>query len=105
MEHCFVFAQEPTWQLHRWKSDAEFMYCCSANGRLNLLVLCNRTYAEFCGVRLVAAPKPVVRCEISASGGQLRVVSSEGDISVSQPLGQSLETGETIPQTTGPVDR
>jgi hypothetical protein len=98
-EHCFIFAQDESWSFHEWKSDAEFLYCCSANGKLNLLVFCNGTYVEFRGNRIISSPKRALRCEIIYSDGKTQVFCSEDDILVSQEeMNKSFEAGETIPQ-------
>ena len=98
-EHCFIFAQDKSWTFHEWKSDAEFLYCCSTNGKLNLLVFCNGTHVEFRGNRIVSSPKRALRCEIIYSHGKTQVVCSEDDILVSQEgMNKSFEAGETIPQ-------
>jgi hypothetical protein len=98
-EHCFIFAQDKSWTFHEWKSDAEFMYLCSTNGKLNLLVFCNGTHVEFRGNRIVSSPKRALRCEIIYSGGKTQVVCSEDDILVSQEgMNKSFEAGEAIPR-------
>ena len=98
-EHCFVFAQDESWMSGEWKSDAEFMYCCSTNGKLNLLVFCNGTHVEFRGNRIVSSPKCLLRCEIISSQGKTQVVCSENDILVSQEgMSKSFEAGATVPQ-------
>jgi hypothetical protein len=98
-EHQFVFAEDKSWTFDEWKSDAEFLYCCSNNGKLNLLVFCNGTYVEFRGNRIVSSVKRALRCEIIYSNGKTQVVCSEDDILVSQDgMNKSFEAGETIPQ-------
>jgi len=105
-EHCFIFAQNKSWTFHGWKSDAEFLYCCSSNGKLNLLVFCNGTHVEFRGNRIVSSPKHVLRCEIIYSDGKMQVVCSEDDILVSQEtMRKSFEAGETVPQESDEADR
>jgi hypothetical protein len=105
-EHCFIFAQDKSWTFHEWKSDAEFLYCCSTNGKLNLLVFCNGTHVEFRGNRIVSSPKRALRCEIIYSHGKTQVVCSEDDILVSQEaMNKSFEAGETIPQGSDEVVR
>jgi hypothetical protein len=105
-DHCFIFAHDKTWMFHEWKSDAEFLYSCSANGVLNLLIFCNGTHVEFHGNRIVTSPKRVLRCEIIYSQGKTLVLSSEDNILVSQEgMRKSFETRETAPQKSGEVDR
>jgi len=98
-EHCFIFAQDESWAFHEWKSDAGFLYCCSANGKVNLLVFCNGTHVEFRGNKIVSSPKRVLRCEIIYSHGKTQVVCSEGNILVShEGISKSFEGEETVPQ-------
>jgi hypothetical protein len=98
-EHCFIFANEKKWTCREWNSDAEFLYCCSANGKLNLIVFCNGTYVECRGNRIVSSPRRAVRCEISYFNAKTRVVCSEDDILVSQEgMSKLFEAGQTIPQ-------
>lgn len=105
-DHCFIFAQDKSWTFHEWKSDAEFLYSSSTNGKLNLLIFCNGTHVEFRGNRIVTSPKRALRCEIIYSQGRTQVVCSEDDILVSQEgMGKSFGTGETVPQKSGEADR
>ncbi len=105
-EHCFIFAQDKNWTFHGWKSDAEFMYSCSTNGKFNLLVFCNGTHVELRGDKIVSAPKRVLRCEIIRSLGKTQVVSSEEDILIwHEGMSKSFGTGETVPWKSGEVDR
>jgi hypothetical protein len=97
--HCFIFAQDKSWTSDEWKSDAEFMYSCSINGKLNLLVFCNGTHVEFRGNKLVSSPKCIRHCEIISSHGKTKIVCSDDDIVISQEgLSKSFEAGETVPQ-------
>jgi len=97
--HCFIFAQDKSWTSDEWKSDAEFMYSCSINGKLNLLVFCNGTHVEFRGNKLVSSPKCIHHCEIISSHGKTKIVCSDHDIVISQEgLSKSFEAGETVPQ-------
>jgi hypothetical protein len=66
-EHSFVFADKTgAWTQGSWASDADFLYSQRDRaGRLCLLVLCNGTYAEFEGVRVVSCDRRVSYAEIS----------------------------------------
>jgi hypothetical protein len=98
-EHCFIFAQQKSWAFHEWKSDAEFFYRGSANGKLELLIFCNGTYVEFRGNRIVSSSRRTLRCEIVYSDGNTQVVCSENDIVISQEgMSKSFDAGETIAQ-------
>ena len=105
-EHYFIFAEDKSWTFQEWKSDAELLYCCRTNGKLNLLVFCNGTHVEFRGNRIVSSPKRVFRCEIIYSHGKTQVVCSEDDILVSQVgMNKSFEAGETVPRGSDEADR
>ena len=98
-EHRFIFSQDKSWTFEEWKSDAEFLYCCSTNGKLNLLVFCNGTHVDFRESRIVSSPKRVLRCEIIYSHGKTQVVCSEDDILVSsEGMSKSFESGDAVPR-------
>ncbi|HVB55832.1 MAG TPA: alginate lyase family protein [Candidatus Acidoferrales bacterium] len=105
-EHCFIFAQDKSWTFDEWKSDAEFVYCCSTNGKLNLLVVCNGTHVEFRGNRVVFSPKHVLRCEIIYSQGKIQVICSEDDILVSQEgMSKCFEGGAMVTRQSDEASR
>jgi heparinase II/III-like protein len=96
-DHCFIFAQDKSWAFNEWESDAEFLYYCSANGKLNLLVFCNGTYLAFRENKIVSSPKRARRCEIIYSQGRTQMVCSEDDILVSQEeMKKCFKTGEAV---------
>jgi hypothetical protein len=98
-EHCFVFAQNKRWVFDEWKSDAEFIYFCRSNGKLNLLVFCKGTYLEYCGDLIVSSPKHMLQCEIIHSHGKTQVLCSEDDILFSQEgISKSFENEERVRQ-------
>jgi hypothetical protein len=104
-DHCFLFAQEDSWTYDEWKSDAEFLYSCSTNGKLNLLVFCNGTYVEFCGKRIASSRKRVSRCEIMYCEGKKQVVCPEDDILVSEEeMSKAFESGQTVSRESGEAD-
>ena len=82
-EHYFVFAEEKCWTLHEWKSDSNFLYFHRSDGRLHMLVLCNGSFIEYLGKRIVNTPRPVSRLEIIMSRGNLETSCSDADIRVS----------------------
>jgi heparinase II/III-like protein len=105
-DQCFIFTQEKNWIFEEWKSDAEFLYCCSTNGKFNLLIFCNGTHVEFRGIRIVTSPKRVTRCELTYSQGKTQVFCSEDDALVSQEgMRKLFETGEAVPKGSDEVDR
>ncbi len=105
-QHCLIFGQDKSWTFDEWKSDAEFLYFCSTNGKLNLLVVCNGTHVEFRGDRIVSSPKRVLRCEIIYSHGKTQVVCSEDDILVSQEvMSKCFEAGEMVTRRSDEASR
>lgn len=66
-EEHFVFFSRPglAWVSGSWASDAELLYCVRNNeGRLLGLILCNGSYAEVDGLRIVTCKERVTRCEV-----------------------------------------
>lgn len=65
--HSFVFGGESgAWTQGSWTSDADFLYSHHDRaGRLCCLVLCNGTYADFDGERLVSCDRRVSYAEVS----------------------------------------
>jgi hypothetical protein len=95
--HLFVFSGEKSWTNGEWKSDAEFLHCCSTNGKLSLLVFCNGSYVELGGKSVVSSRKRVIRCEIIHSPGKMQVICSEANIFVSQEgMSTAFDTEETF---------
>jgi hypothetical protein len=104
-DHCLLFAQEDRWTFDQWKSDAEFLYSCSTNGKLDLLVFCNGTYVEFCGKRVVSSLRRMSRCEIMSCNGRMQVVCSENEILVSEEgVIKAFESGQTVSRESGEAD-
>jgi hypothetical protein len=66
-DHGFVFASRTgPWTQGSWTSDADFLYSQQdRQGRLSLFVLCNGTYAEFRGSRVVSCDRRVSYAEIA----------------------------------------
>jgi hypothetical protein len=77
--HMMVFGgREKSWAASSFESDAEFVYWCEArsSGRGNL-ILCNGSYLDAGGKRLISASSPVLRCELAASDQGVDVFSSD----------------------------
>lgn len=96
-EHCFIYAQDKTWTSDEWNSDAEFLYSCSSNGKLNLLVFSNGTHVEFRGNRIFSSPKCALHCEIFSSHGKTKVTCSDDDFVSHEGLDKFFGVGETVP--------
>ncbi len=78
-DHSFVFAEKTgPWTQGSWASDADFLYSQHDRaGRLCLLVICNGTYAEFEGSRVVSCDRPVSYAEVSGAGDRWDIFGSE----------------------------
>jgi hypothetical protein len=101
-EHFFIFAQDKGWAFRDWKSDAEFMYWGSVNGKPDRLVSCKFSYVEFRGTRIISSPKAESHCEIFNSSGKLQVICSQDDIHIAlEDINKAFAPGETIPKQNG----
>jgi uncharacterized heparinase superfamily protein len=104
-EHSFIFSSDENWVYSGWKSDAQFMYSRSHNGELSLLVLCNSTFVEFKGKRIISFPKRLQCCEIVRHQGEPQVLCSEDNILLSEDaLIQLFNTRGVLTRRTGGVD-
>ena len=79
--HNFVFAGETgAWTQGAWSSDADFLYSHHDRaGRLCCLVLCNGTYADFSGERLVTCDERVSYAEASRGNEQWELAGSDAN--------------------------
>jgi hypothetical protein len=78
-EHMFFFAREAgTWALEEWASDASFLWWSFDREReLYSLVLCNGSYAEAGGRRVLSCHKRVGYAEVLSSAAKVDLFSSE----------------------------
>jgi hypothetical protein len=89
-EHSFFFAgQRGPWAAGAWSSDADFLYwsCDRGNGQYTL-VLCNGSYADAGGRRVLTCGEGVGYAEVMTAGAKVEVFSSHPDQVVLQ---QSLD--------------
>jgi Heparinase II/III-like protein len=77
-EDCFFFADTRlSWSLGNWTSDARFLYWSSDRERdVKLLVICDGSYAEVNGVRMLAGEQAVDYAEVIGADGRTEVKSS-----------------------------
>jgi hypothetical protein len=75
----FFFAREAgTWALEEWASDASFLWWSFDREReLYSLVLCNGSYAEAGGRRVLSCHKRVGYAEVLSSAAKVDLFSSE----------------------------
>ncbi len=87
-EHFFFFASSPLWSVAGWVSDAEFL-CFSFNREEEefSLILCNGTYADAGGLRVITSRQRVRYAEISSRAGVVEILSSHPDeVELNRPL-------------------
>jgi hypothetical protein len=87
-EHIFFFASSVPWSVAGWSSDAEFLYCSfDRKQEKSALILCNGTYADAAGRRVLTCRQRVRYAEISSLAGNVEIVSSHpGDVELNRPL-------------------
>jgi heparinase II/III-like protein len=88
-EDCFFFADErAVWSLGNWTSDARFLYwSCDRERDVKMLVICDGTYAEVNGVRLLASEQAVDYAELISADGRTELRSSNPErVSVAASL-------------------
>jgi hypothetical protein len=75
--HLFFLSREKPWQIGRWSSDAEFVYCSVSEGVERYeLILCNGTFVAAAGEDLLRFSAAVSRCEIEVASDGKRVFHS-----------------------------
>jgi hypothetical protein len=76
-EHRFFFAETGTWSLDNWTSDARLLYwSCDRERDVKMLVICEGTYAEVNGARVLVSDQPVDYAEVVSSDGRTELKSS-----------------------------
>jgi hypothetical protein len=80
-EHAFFFAaQQGSWKLDSWGSDAEFLWWRLDRTRDEYtLVLCNGSYVDAGGRRVFTCGKTVSYAEVVSSAGKVELFSSDRD--------------------------
>jgi Heparinase II/III-like protein/Heparinase II/III N-terminus len=78
-DHQFLFPREAgQWSQGSWASDADFLYANhNGAGQLCSLVLCDGTYADFEGSRVVSCDRKVSYAEVTRPNGHWNLLSSE----------------------------
>lgn len=93
-QHDFFFGQGKPWTMGHWKCDAEFFYWMhSEDKKQRMLICCNVTYVEAGGRRIVSSKRALLRCEIIEDEGQVRVVSSDKDVTVDKEAFAMIDAG------------
>jgi hypothetical protein len=80
-EHYFFFADaRATWSQGNWTSDARFLYwSCDRERDVRLLVICEGTYAEVNGARVLASEQVVDYAEVISLDGKTEMHSSNAE--------------------------
>jgi hypothetical protein len=77
--HMIIFGgREKSWAASSFESDAEFVYWCEArsSGEGNL-ILCNGSYLDAGGKRLISSSSGILRCELATSEQGVDVFTSD----------------------------
>lgn len=85
--HTMIFGRSisPAWKHERWKSDAQFLYCCIRNRQLERLIFCEGSFLQFEGESLITRDSVLEWIEWSKTG-PIRIFSSE------ESMGTSINT-------------
>jgi hypothetical protein len=77
-EHCFVFASAGrSWSLGQWTSDAELVYLSLRPEGRRKVILCQGSYIEIGGQRMVYCSRPTAWCEMIEESGRTELHSSD----------------------------
>lgn len=98
-EHSFFFAcPSGPWALGAWASDADFLYFSLDREREQYtLILCNGTYADAGGRRVLTCGKRVSYAEVLSSGIKVDVFSSDPEqVALERPLDRVWADGDLM---------
>jgi hypothetical protein len=81
--HHIIFrqAQKMIWNFGPWASDARFLYFCTKDRRIDHLVFCEGTFAEFKGKRLISHTATLQWLEWMNSAGEQQLACSDESVS------------------------
>jgi hypothetical protein len=88
IEHGIVFSDlGQSWTVGHWASDAELLYYQLNVSGICHIVFCHASYVAWSGQRIISASKKVEKGElIRCSGSQIRLIATEPDIFVLEPI-------------------
>jgi uncharacterized membrane protein len=98
-EHSLFFASQPgPWTLGAWASDAEFLYWSfDVEKEQHTLVVCNGSYADAAGRRVLTCAERVRYAEVLRTGMKTEILSSAPEhVVLEQPLDRLRADGELI---------
>jgi hypothetical protein len=97
--HSFFFGlQADPWTSGCWASDAGFLYCSWDREReLYTLVLCNGSYVDMRGSRVLTCGKRVSYAEVLSAGMKVEIYSSDPEhVNLRQPLDRVFADGNLV---------
>jgi hypothetical protein len=97
--HSFFFGlQADPWTSGCWASDADFLYCSWDREReLYTLVLCNGSYVDMRGSRVLTCGKRVSYAEVLSAGMKVEIYSSDPEhVNLRQPLDRVFADGNLV---------
>ncbi len=101
-KHLVVFSpHRRAWSVAGLSSDADLLCCTVSEGQIEALLLCNGTYVEQAGERLLAASRCVGWCELLRRGSCLELSSPDREAITLQ---SKPEMAETVVGPTGRTD-
>jgi len=99
-EHSFFFAtQQGPWSDGFWASDADFLYWSwDRDAHCYMLVLCNGSYADAGGNRVLNCSRRISYAEVVASAAKVEMFASEPEqVELQRPLDRVLSEGLPVP--------
>ena len=103
-DHFVIFGEpRETWSLDSWSSDAEFVYIGRCGERRHWIV-CNGTYLETAGKKIVSADAAVLRCEILVHEQKVdSFCSTDSAIVMKDAIREVCTTASNVPVSEGTV--
>ena len=101
-KHLVMFGGREAWTSAPWSSDAEFLYVGESGVRRHL-ILCNGSFLEAGGKRLLSSAAPLLRCEILFDGKKVEAFSSDPNAAVMKDSIRALWAGSASPVSTETV--
>lgn len=103
-DHLLIFGEpQEAWSVDSWSSDAEFVYIGRQGNRRHWIV-CNGTYLETAGKKVVSADARVLRCEILVNEQEIECFcSAESTVVMKDAIRAVCTTPSNVPVSEGTV--
>jgi hypothetical protein len=76
--HYMIFANgRGSWKLGPWTTDAEFLYCCTGDGEMVQVILCDASYAKLNERSVLGHDRKIAHLEWVSQSGVSRIFASE----------------------------